>query len=237
MEHHNTPCTAPCARSEEPVIAHRVYESPCIEVLSVSMVSAFLALSGQTGGWHNDTNIPMGYSNPIEYAATNSAKDMPNVNDLTWYIQYGDPHFDGTTEWSLGGVKQRGGLWLKKKEVIISEIQSSQPNVFVRYRSYDGTDWRNGRYNTLSTTPAAGRPSDTSDYFFLPALGYYGRDTLGSVGTYCYYWSSSPNPDYYTAAYSLKCYSDEVRVESGNGTFRWLGCVAGCRPDGTPWFK
>ena len=101
MEHHNTPCTAPCARSEEPVIAHRVYESPCIEVLSVSVVSAFLALSGQTGGWHNDTNIPMGYSNPIEYAATHSAKDMPNVNDLTWYIQYGNPHFDGTTEWHV----------------------------------------------------------------------------------------------------------------------------------------
>ncbi len=43
----------------------------------------------------------MGYSNPIEYAATHSAKDMPNVNDLTWYIQYGDPHFDGTTEWHV----------------------------------------------------------------------------------------------------------------------------------------
>ena len=185
--------------------------------------------------WYNDINIPSGYSNPIEYAATNSAKDMPNVNDLTWYIKYGDPHFDGTTEWSLGGVKQRGGLWLKKKQVIINEIQSSQPNVFVRYRSTDGSDWRNKQGMYLNATPTTGRPADTSDYFFLPAMGYYGEGQLYNVGTRGYYWSSSPYAGSAANAYSLYFDSGEVRVDYSLN--RKGGYVAGSRSDGSPWFK
>lgn len=191
--------------------------------------------------WYNDTNIPVGYSNPIEYAATNSAKDMPNVNDLTWYVQYGDPHLDGTTEWSLGGVKQRGGLWLKKKQVIINEIQSSQPNVFVRYRSTDGSDWRNKQNMTLIATPTTGRPADTSDYFFLPAMGFYYDGQLHNVGTFGRYWSSSPeagNDAEY--AYGLCFDNGGVKVNTSNYSFfrlRYFGFVAGSRPDGSPWFK
>ena len=185
--------------------------------------------------WYNDINIPSGYSNPIEYAATNSAKDMPNVNDLTWYIKYGDPHFDGTTEWSLGGVKQRGGLWLKKWDNISGKpSDASITNCSTRHSSasYDAEEG----YIYASATTKTGRPSNTADYFFLPALGYYLNGTLYYVGTYGYSWSSSPGAGGADYAYYLYFDSGGVHVYFyGNG--RNYGYVAGSRPGGAQWFQ
>ena len=201
--------------------------------------------------WFNDIDCPDGNSNPIAYTATNSAKDMPNVNDLTWYVMYGDPHYDTSTEWSLGGVKQRGGYWLKKKKVIISEIKSSQPNVFVSNRSTDGSDWRSKHDRYLDSRTAPGRPSNTADYFFLPAMARYinGKfHTYGNSNTIfpAYYWSSSSNPTYYYQEESTtyKTDPDEAYYLEFDGIFitvsvtgRTNGFVAGSRPDGSSWFQ
>ena len=77
MEHHNTPSTAPCACSEEPAVARRVYESPSMEVLSVAVVSAFLAVSGPTGGWHD----PSGGGNSGHGSSDDGTNDGNNGHE------------------------------------------------------------------------------------------------------------------------------------------------------------
>ena len=120
--------------------------------------------------------------------ATETCKDFPNVNELTWYAKYGSPRWDGEKLWTLMGHLYKGGMWFKKKSVLISEN---------KYDIAHATDGRDVRYltdnfsyqNTPSTTlPSA---SETSNYFFLPATGTYSYGAFFNAGTTGYYWSSS----------------------------------------------
>ena len=184
--------------------------------------------------------------------ASNSAKDMPNANELSWYAAYGDPRMDFVTEWSLGGVKQRGGLWLKKWNKITASGKSKTVG-------FDNTDWRtNQKCRTWKCT--IGRPSNTDDYFFLPLLGQYNSGQFQSVGVLGWYWSSSPTArGLYERGAALYIYGDKnydpyVAVStndtsSGGGSvdggyyYSWdwnhrsYGRVAGHRPDGSNWFQ
>ncbi len=65
-------------------------------------------------------------------------------------------------------------------------------------------------------------------------MGCY-RPALYDVGTYGYYWSSSPNVGYADTASLLDIRSDRVRVY--NFYSRSYAYVAGDHPDGSPWFK
>ena len=153
-------------------------------------------------------------------AAKYSAKNMPCYNALTWYVKNGDPHFDNTTEWSLGGVKQRGGLWLKKWSKISGKPAGAS---ITNCSSASGT---------TTNTVTNGKPSNTADYFFLPGLGNYNSGVLNGVGEGCY-WSSSPNAGS-TACYlyfrigGVYVYADYMRN---------AGYVAGSRPGGAQWFQ
>ena len=49
-----------------------------------------------------------------------STKDMPSANEMSWYLQYGKPHYDGTTTWYMKGFHDgytlcRGGVWMLEK--------------------------------------------------------------------------------------------------------------------------
>lgn len=128
--------------------------------------------------WHReDASLPCPPAN-------RSAKDCPNVNELIWYAKHGEPHWDNTTLWATMGHLYTGGMWLKKKDKISGFTDIN----------YYGTDYRLATdTNFPNPNITQGKPSNISDYFYLPALGWYQNGTLYSVGEIGYYWSSSPS--------------------------------------------
>ena len=186
-------------------------------------------LSGNTGqptlNWNSSSNYPQSnadsrycneyypghsVSNPATHT---SCKDLPNVNEMTWYAAKGEPRWDADELWTTMGHLYKGGMWFKKK----ANISGFNPNT-----AEDGTDWRtygNGRnWSVSQTLPDA---ADAGNYFYLPALGCYLTGQLYSVGGVGFYWSSSAYPwDGYNA-YNLYFNSGNVRVnikgrEGGN---------------------
>ena len=134
---------------------------------------------------------PRYYNESFTYGADNKAthtscKDLPNVNEMTWYAAAGDPRWDADELWITMGHLYKGGMWFKKK----SQISGYNPNTAV-----DGTDWRtNGNENSWSVSQTLPDAADAGNYFYLPALGYYRAGQLNSVGNGGNYWSSSANP-------------------------------------------
>ena len=132
--------------------------------------------------WYNDSYPGLGISNP----AIHSCKDLPNVNEMTWYAKEGDPRWDADELWTTMGHLYKGGMWFKKN----AYISGYNSNTAV-----DGTDWRTtikGQgWSVSQTLPSA---ADAGKYFYLPALGYYDSGQLINVGFYGGYWSSSADP-------------------------------------------
>ena len=85
---------------------------------------------------------PRYYNEAFTYGADNpathtSCKDLPNVNEMTWYAAKGEPRWDADELWTTMGHLSKGGMWFKKK----ANISEFNPNT-----AEDGTDWRtNGR--------------------------------------------------------------------------------------------
>ena len=149
------------------------------------------------------------YNEAFTFGANNKAthsscKDLPNVNEMTWYAAKGDPHWDGDELWATMGHLYKGGMWFKKK----ANISGYNANTAV-----DGSDWRTvGKItdrlvsNTLPNTGEAG------NYFYLPALGAYNAGYLYDPGSYGFYWSSSAYPAYKEYAYTLFFNNSHVYV-------------------------
>lgn len=161
-----------------------------------------------------------------DYAvATNYCATMPNYNELTWYVMRGDPRWDNETQWTAdgGASYHTGGVWIKKK-AFIEGFSSTQP---VPMGVRDLSD--NYRY--------AGKPEDTSKYFFLPALG--GKSAaVADLGVQGSYWSSSSTSTTTTAsgeliprAYRLHFDNNLIEVVPFRRIF---GIIAG---NGSDWFK
>ena len=159
--------------------------------------------------WYNESFLGNGISNPATHT---SCKDLPNVNEMTWYAKEGDPRWDADELWTTMGHLYKGGMWFKKK----SQISGYNSNT-----TYDGTDWRtngnnSGSWSVSQTLPSA---ADANNYFYLPALGNYLSGQLGNVGDIGYYWSSSATPRG-LYAYYLAFESGRVRVY---GFYRHFG--------------
>ena len=138
-------------------------------------------------------NYPGGnISNPATHT---SCKDLPNVNEMTWYAAKGDPRWDADELWTTMGHLYKGGMWFKKK----SQISGYNAN-----KAYDGSDWRtntnSSSWSISYTLPSA---ADAGNYFYLPALGHYNSGRLFYAGNYGLYWSSSAYPWRTNNAYSL----------------------------------
>ena len=164
---------------------------------------------------------PRYYNEAFTYGADNKAthtscKDLPNVNEMTWYAAKGEPRWDGDELWTTMGHLYKGGMWFKKK----ANISGFNPNT-----AEDGTDWRtndkNQSWPVSQTLPSA---ADANKYFYLPALGSYYSGQLNGVGYVGYYWSSSAYPWYSSYAYYLYFYSGYVDVGSD---YRYYGFRAG----------
>ena len=149
------------------------------------------------------------------FDATQSCATLPNANEMSWYCMYGDPRWDGDELWTTMGHLYKGGMWFKKKSVLLAEHN------YDTEKSADGTtDLRTTYkyYNNTNSSINSGLPSaaDANKYFYLPALGYYSSGQLNIVGYYGYYWSSSAYPwDSYNA-YGLYFYSGSVGVDDGD---------------------
>ena len=153
------------------------------------------------------------------FDATQSCATLPNANEMSWYCMYGDPRWDGDELWTTMGHLYKGGMWFKKKSVLLAEHN------YDTEKSADGTtDLRTTYkyYNNTNSSINSGLPSaaDANKYFYLPALGYYNSGQLYSVGYNGYYWSSSAYPWYSGSAYDLYFDSGYVDV---NGNTRYYG--------------
>ena len=154
--------------------------------------------------YYNESYPGYGISTPATHA---SCKDLPNVNEMTWYAAYGEPRWDKDELWTTMGHLYKGGMWFKKKSVLQGEGHyNSNTDV-------DGTDWRTTptqhSWSASQTLPSA---ADANKYFYLPALGRYGSGQLWNVGSSGYYWSSSAGTWYSPSGYDLYFTSDDVGV-------------------------
>ena len=142
------------------------------------------------------------------FQATQSCVTLPNVNEMTWYADKGEPRWDGDELWTTMGHLYKGGMWFKKK----ANISGYNPNTAV-----DGTDWRttsnNQTWFASYTLPSA---ADANNYFYLPALGWYNSGQLNYVGSNGYYWSSSAYPGNSGYAYYLSFSRGIVSVYYAN---------------------
>ena len=168
-------------------------------------------LNGNSNSNYAQNNSdPRYYNEAFTYGADNKAthtscKDLPNVNEMTWYAAKGEPRWDADELWTTMGHLYKGGMWFKKK----ANISGFDAN-----KAVDGTDWRtNGNGNSWSVSQTLPDAADANNYFYLPALGYYYSGQLYYVGNLGYYWSSSAFPwgSYY--AYGLSFYSGSVDVD------------------------
>ena len=126
---------------------------------------------------------------------------LPNVNEMSWYVVKGDPHYDADEVWTTMGHLYKGGLWIKKK----SKIAGFNSNT-----DYNGIDWRaasvqylgpsTGSYALENVNTTKGQPTNINDYFYIPSLGQYdgnllhygvGNVELKEIGQVGYYWTST----------------------------------------------
>ena len=172
--------------------------------------NANYAQNNSDSRYYNE-NFP-GYN--ISYSAHASCKDLPNVNEMTWYAMRGDPRWDPDELWTTMGNLYQGGMWFLRHDKILG---------YSKTMAYDGTDWRTVSNPLTNGSLTSDLPSaaNASDYFYLPALGNYNSGLLINLGVLGYYWSSSSSPWTPGFAYSLVFNSGHVFVF--HSTFRDKG--------------
>ena len=176
-------------------------------------------LNGNSNSNYAQNNSdPRYYNEAFTYGVDNKATHspcatLPNANEMSWYCMYGDPRWDGDELWTTMGHLYKGGMWFKKKSVLLAEgnynTEKSADNTTdlrTTYRYYN---------NSNSSINNSGLPSaaDANKYFYLPALGYYISGQLYNVGTVGGCWSSSASPWSSGYAYYLEIRSGRVYVD------------------------
>jgi len=161
-----------------------------------------------------DNNYPKNNTDPRWYhegvgpfAATESCKGCPNVNEMCWYVKRGDPHLDFINfviaeNGHLHTLFNTRGIWLKKKSAILRDNPDVSEHRFSSsFPDKNGTDrdWRTETDLSLFSIPnvsvISGGAVNLDDYFFLPAFGYY--NSFGALvwkDQFCRYWTSSAAP-------------------------------------------
>ena len=185
---------------------------------SGATTSTDYAKSNADPRYYNESYPGLGISNSATHT---SCKDLPNANEMSWYVVYGDPRWDGDELWTTMGHLYKGGMWFKKKSVLQAEHH------YDTEKSADGTtDLRTtitSYTNNSSSINTSGLPSaaDAGNYFYLPALADYFGGQLSDIGYSGGYWSSSANPQDNRRAYCLIFDSGSVSVIGNH--FRFIG--------------
>ena len=173
--------------------------------------------------WYN----PLKYQVGVNNAASNSAKNCPNINELHWYCLKGGPRWDTTTMWTVWGHIYTNGMWFKKAEVIAKENNKGSAAA-LKTVSPDG---RNRVINGTFETPrnnnnvATGAPTNRKDYFFMPAMGYYENNELKDFRAAGFFWTSTPEAYVSQGVYNLYFASNNVVISNlrarSNGLKLW----------------
>ena len=163
--------------------------------------------------YYNENFPGDGISNPATHTSFNN---IPNANEMSWYVVYGNPRWDGDELWTTMGHLYKGGMWFKKKSVLQAE------------NHYDTEKFAHGSLD-LRTTPSQainnnlsikilGAPSaaDANNYFYLPALGFYRLGSQAYVGNEGYYWTSSANPSWWQRKNAYYLYFTNAGVSVGS---------------------
>ena len=180
----------------------------------------------QAGNYPKNNTDSRWYNEAYTYGADNKAthtpcKDLPNANELSWYVVYGDPRWDDEL-WTTMGHLYKGGMWFKKKSVLQADGH------YDTEKSADGyTDMRivhTDYYNLDNSISHSGLPSaaDAGNYFYLPAMGYYLEGQLYLIGNFGQYWPSTADPQ--GGVYNLGFDSGSVGLFSG---LRYFGFRVG----------
>ncbi|MDY3105204.1 MAG: hypothetical protein SOW45_10975 [Prevotella sp.] len=168
--------------------------------------------------WYNDVE------GPLEASVNPLFKQLPNANELAWYVLKGDCYWDNSSLWKAFDKVHSGGIWLKKLSVIAeengkkpAELKQNDPNgknllTFSNPQSY-------------KFPPKFGKPSDSEigKYFFLPAMGHYTQGDTYHFGFGGSYWSSTADPSYNRGAYCLNFFYGAVELYYEPRT---RGCIA-----------
>ena len=137
-----------------------------------------------------------------QYEASESCKNCPNINEIYWYMDAGHASWDETELWATMGHLYKGGIWLKKLDVIARESGKTRQQLHERSNYYD-VDFRSAEMPTPSEMRVVytSKPTNITDYFFLPATGFYdhnvgrGQGNLQAVGLEGVYWTRTPSVD------------------------------------------
>ena len=153
---------------------------------STLMTSAHTARDYNDVKGYNDATGTAPAVNP-----SHSAIGKVNVNELYWYVEKGDAHWDKTTLWATMGHLYVGGAWLKKQSVIATE--NSKTIQQLKDKAPDGIDYTRAHLSAYKfVSISEDKLNNLDDYIFLPALGSYNLGYLGGVGENAYFWSSTP---------------------------------------------
>ena len=148
-----------------------------------------------------DYNDIAGYNDPTGVApavkASHSAINAPNANEMLWYGEKGNPHWDSKTLWATMGHLYTGGMWFKKQSTIVHDEHKTLQEL--KEKAPDGTDYTKNGYNGhMDYNISQGKPTKLNDYFYLPAKGMYnlpvedGIFYIGGTNPSGNYWSCTP---------------------------------------------
>lgn len=149
------------------------------------------------------------YSNSTT-AAVNSCKDCPTFAAMTWYAYAGDPYYDTVNPWFYNGYMRVGGAWFKKwNNITATDANGNTKSTTVPYNNYQ-QDQGDDSYPEIpmKNGQPAGALWDykngelaSSEYFYLPYLGFISSGQYISPTWGCY-WTSTP---YRTDQRSANC--------------------------------
>lgn len=131
-------------------------------------------------------------------------KQLPNANEMAWYVLKGDAHWDNSTPWEVFGRIYKRGIWLMKLRDIAHENGKEPADLKLKDPNDKDLCASDGHYD-FSFDSDSGKPADSkiSKYFFLPALGYYYNGQFTNFSIMGYYWSSIAASKDSSLAYDL----------------------------------
>ena len=143
-----------------------------------------------------------------------SCKNLPNANEMAWYVKNGDPRWDDDKLWTVMGHLYKGGMWFRNKATI------KRFSAFYSDSSPVGTTDMRSSFANIRVSPTLGAPTGyfARNSFFVPALGKY--DMSGNyqeVGISRNFWTSTSSFDDSDWAYVLEFNKNSVSVNTIEG--------------------
>ena len=116
------------------------------------------------------------------YQAKATSKNNPTIQEMVWFRDKGDAHWDDNAVWTFRGKLYKGGMWIKKPCIIAAENGITEAAMKTTFPNPLQKDF--AMHGGTNTTIAQGIPTNTANYFFLPTLGSYYEQASGIIRMY-----------------------------------------------------